>query len=442
MTPATSEDEARSSALELSARRHEAADAGPGAVDLCAGATDHLLPDEARLGLRNGVSLALFAAFALHATLAAVVWSSLRRETPQVEQEIPIEVVMEEKKPSESEAAAAERRKAAEQKAAQDKTAQDKAAQEARAAQEAKAAQDEAAREEAERQRKTAEAKAEQDKAEQDKAAQKTAERQKAAQDARAAQEKAAQEQAAQEAKAAQEKAAQEAKAAQEQAAREQAAQKAAEARAARQAAADEKAARARAAQEAKVAEKKAAEERRQAEREERKAAQQARAEERRAEAQRAQTGQSTGRMQTAGLSNGLKLPFDNGPPLFKAVAVPVPTDGGEELLNYKVVVFGMLERAKQYPEGARERGARGRAVIAFSLNEKGELVNVSLLRSTGDSDLDVEALGLAARASPFPKPPPGAQRDFAAEISFDYHDARRHDAQTDAAPVPEPEPE
>ncbi len=120
-----------------------------------------------------------------------------------------------------------------------------------------------------------------------------------------------------------------------------------------------------------------------------------------------------------SGLQGGLRLPFDNGPPIFRAVAVPLPTEGGEEAMSYKMIVFGMLERSKQYPESARERGARGSAVVTFALDDSGDLVDVSLFRSSGDSDLDVESLALVSRAAPFPKPPPDAQRQFAAEITF-----------------------
>ncbi len=115
----------------------------------------------------------------------------------------------------------------------------------------------------------------------------------------------------------------------------------------------------------------------------------------------------------------GVRLPFDNGPEIFRAVAVPLPVEGGDEPLSYKEIVFGLLERAKQYPQTARERGARGSAVVSFVLDDAGELTNVSLVRSSGEVDLDVESLALVARAAPFPKPPPGAQRAYAAEITF-----------------------
>jgi TonB family protein len=119
------------------------------------------------------------------------------------------------------------------------------------------------------------------------------------------------------------------------------------------------------------------------------------------------------------GSQGGLRLPFDNGPEIFKSVAMPPLAEDGDVAMSYKQIVFDLLRRVQHYPESARERGAHGAAVIAFTIDDAGELTNVSLLRSSGDSDLDVESLALAARAAPFPKPPPGAQRSIAAEITF-----------------------
>jgi colicin import membrane protein len=106
-------------------------------------------------------------------------------------------------------------------------------------------------------------------------------------------------------------------------------------------------------------------------------------------------------------------------PDNFRAVALPMPTDTGSELVSYKEIVFGLLERAKHYPETAMERGARGAAVIGFTLDSDGKIVDLQLLQSSGEADLDVESLALVDRAAPFPLPPPGAQRSFSAEVRF-----------------------
>ena len=106
----------------------------------------------------------------------------------------------------------------------------------------------------------------------------------------------------------------------------------------------------------------------------------------------------------------GLALPFDSGPDNFRAVAVPVVSDSGGEAMSYRFIVGGMLERLKHYPEAARQRGAKGIATIGFVLDLSGRIRSVSLLRSSGEADLDAESVALVNRAAPFPPPPPGAQ--------------------------------
>jgi protein TonB len=118
-------------------------------------------------------------------------------------------------------------------------------------------------------------------------------------------------------------------------------------------------------------------------------------------------------RMQT-----GFALPFDS-PDSFRAVAMPLASKSGGEAVRYSFIVGGMLEGVKHYPETARQRQAKGIAIIRFALDESGQLTSVSLLRSSGEADLDAESVALVNRAAPFPPPPPGAQDSFAIEVAF-----------------------
>jgi TonB family protein len=79
-----------------------------------------------------------------------------------------------------------------------------------------------------------------------------------------------------------------------------------------------------------------------------------------------------------------------------------------------------MLDRAKQYPESAVRRGAKGTATIGFAVDEAGAITSVSLLRWSGEADLDSESVALVRRAAPFPPPPPGVKRSFAIEVAFE----------------------
>jgi colicin import membrane protein len=111
-------------------------------------------------------------------------------------------------------------------------------------------------------------------------------------------------------------------------------------------------------------------------------------------------------------------LPFHSGPDSFRAVAMPLASESGGEAVRYSFIVGGMLERVKHYTETARQRRAKGIAIVGFILDESGQIRSVSLLRSSGEADLDVESVALVHRAAPFP-PPPGAHDSFAIEVAF-----------------------
>ncbi|MHB8884015.1 MAG: energy transducer TonB [Methylovirgula sp.] len=119
----------------------------------------------------------------------------------------------------------------------------------------------------------------------------------------------------------------------------------------------------------------------------------------------------------------GLPPALAHLPPMsetFQAVAVPAPTQDGDLITAYKTLVFSKLELAKRFPESARKRHAHGSAIIAFALDDEGHVKRVTLIRSSGDTALDVASLALVERAAPFPPPPPGAQKEFAAVVEFD----------------------
>jgi len=77
------------------------------------------------------------------------------------------------------------------------------------------------------------------------------------------------------------------------------------------------------------------------------------------------------------------------------------------------------LERRKRYPAGARSRGEVGVAAVRFTIDDGGNVLNVSLARSSGFPELDEEVLALVRRASPVPAPPPGANKTITAPVRF-----------------------
>lgn len=129
---------------------------------------------------------------------------------------------------------------------------------------------------------------------------------------------------------------------------------------------------------------------------------------------------------------NARTLPdtFDFVPNTFKAAAMPqaenygvVPqaSDYGEDLVSYSTLVFSRLEESKKYPKSALQRGVQGAAGIGFTLDDDGHVLDVELLVSSGDADLDAESIALVRRAEPFPPPPKGAQHRFDAVVTFSH---------------------
>jgi protein TonB len=89
---------------------------------------------------------------------------------------------------------------------------------------------------------------------------------------------------------------------------------------------------------------------------------------------------------------------------------------------TWKTQIVALLERNKRYPEGAQARREHGVAQVFFSLDRNGRVIASRVLRSSGASALDEEALALLRRAQPFPAPPrelPGEHVDLTVPIRF-----------------------
>lgn len=77
------------------------------------------------------------------------------------------------------------------------------------------------------------------------------------------------------------------------------------------------------------------------------------------------------------------------------------------------------LERRKRYPSGARARREEGTVHVRFRIDAAGNVLSVSLARSSGHPELDEEVLSLVRRASPVPAPPPGVSSIITAPVRF-----------------------
>ena len=89
---------------------------------------------------------------------------------------------------------------------------------------------------------------------------------------------------------------------------------------------------------------------------------------------------------------------------------------------TWKTEILALLERNNRYPEAAQHRHQQGIAQVFFSLDRQGRVIDSRVVRSSGASALDDEALALLRRAQPFPPPPPelpGARVDVSVPIRF-----------------------
>jgi protein TonB len=89
---------------------------------------------------------------------------------------------------------------------------------------------------------------------------------------------------------------------------------------------------------------------------------------------------------------------------------------------TWKTHILALLERHKRYPEIAQSRRQQGIAQVFFSLDRQGRVIDSRVVRSSGASVLDEEALALLRRAQPFPAPPrelPGEHVDLTVPIRF-----------------------
>lgn len=72
----------------------------------------------------------------------------------------------------------------------------------------------------------------------------------------------------------------------------------------------------------------------------------------------------------------------------------------------YEQQLLAWLERYKRYPRRAQRRQVTGTVQVRFSVQRSGQLIDVSVVRSSGSQTLDRAALDMVHRADPLPAPP------------------------------------
>jgi periplasmic protein TonB len=103
------------------------------------------------------------------------------------------------------------------------------------------------------------------------------------------------------------------------------------------------------------------------------------------------------------------------------ATPVPAPVPSPEASAGYRALLSAWLESHKRYPEGARQRGEQGRAVLRFNVDRSGRVIDYSVVKSSGYPDLDesIEAMMRGATLPPFPAGMVQPRLEFTVNINY-----------------------
>lgn len=105
--------------------------------------------------------------------------------------------------------------------------------------------------------------------------------------------------------------------------------------------------------------------------------------------------------------------------------AVPLNTSE-PKYVSYFTSIKRAIEQVWEYPEPALRYGIQGKLVLEFTISGSGQLEGTRLLRTSGYSVLDQEAIRAVQAASPFRPIPPGIGKPRLDVVaSFEYHDNR-----------------
>lgn len=96
--------------------------------------------------------------------------------------------------------------------------------------------------------------------------------------------------------------------------------------------------------------------------------------------------------------------------------AVFVVVETMPEFPGGKQAMFRFLSDNLKYPVIAQENGIQGRAICQFVVNKDGSIVEVEVVRSSGDPSLDKEAVRLIKS---MPKWKPGRQRGKPVRVKY-----------------------
>jgi TonB family protein len=86
----------------------------------------------------------------------------------------------------------------------------------------------------------------------------------------------------------------------------------------------------------------------------------------------------------------------------------PSPVGGGQAKTTYLTILYGLIMPHMKIPSRVRDSQMTTKGVVAFYIDEMGNLTHQTVYRSSGAPDLDAAALAAVRQAAPFPPPPRG----------------------------------
>ena len=100
---------------------------------------------------------------------------------------------------------------------------------------------------------------------------------------------------------------------------------------------------------------------------------------------------------------------------------MPAPVPSPEASAGYRALLSAWLESHKRYPDPARQRGEEGRAVLRFSVDRSGRVLDYTVTSSSGYPDLDqsIEEMMRGATLPPFPAGMPQREMQISVTIRF-----------------------
>lgn len=96
--------------------------------------------------------------------------------------------------------------------------------------------------------------------------------------------------------------------------------------------------------------------------------------------------------------------------PNYKLAAPPKPSPvgGGQAKTTYLSILYGLIMPHMRIPPRVREAQVPSRGVVAFYIDEMGNLTHQAIYKTSGFPDLDAAALAAVRAAAPYPPPPRG----------------------------------